>query len=100
VPTYDFRCGRCGKVFESFEKIDGPRHKTCPACGGRATRMIGSGAGIIFKGSGFYETDYRSKEYRKRLKEESGEKGRGPGAEGKDKPKSSGVDKPRETGKA
>ena len=70
MPTYDYRCSKCDTVFESFEKIDGPRSKVCPNCGGTAKRMIGAGAGIIFRGSGFYQTDYRSEEYRKRSKEE------------------------------
>ena len=57
MPTYEYRCAN-GHEFEVFQRIsDKPRTK-CPECGGRATRMISGGAGLIFKGSGFYITDY------------------------------------------
>jgi putative FmdB family regulatory protein len=60
MPTYDYACSGCGHRFERFESIgeDGP--KTCPKCRRKkARRMIGAGAGFIFKGSGFYATDYK-----------------------------------------
>lgn len=62
MPTYDYTCGACGHTFERFEAITAPPDKTCPKCGeGTARRKIGAGAGVIFKGSGFYATDYKGK---------------------------------------
>jgi putative FmdB family regulatory protein len=60
MPTYEYRCNRCGHTFEKFQQITAEPVKRCPECGRRSVeRLIGTGAGIIFKGSGFYETDYR-----------------------------------------
>lgn len=60
MPTYDYECGHCGKPFELFQSIHDAPVKKCPACGRqRARRLIGAGAGLIFKGSGFYITDYK-----------------------------------------
>lgn len=71
MPTYDYRCEACGHSFELFQRIGSRPRRTCPECGKRrARRQIGSGSGIIFKGSGFHQTDYRSEEYKKRAKEE------------------------------
>jgi len=61
VPTYEYECQSCGKVFEKFHSMSSHPRVKCPDCGGRAKKLIGTGAGIIFKGSGFYETDYRRK---------------------------------------
>ena len=62
MPTYDYRCERCGHEFEAFQGIRDARLSRCPQCGRDAlVRLIGAGAGIIFKGSGFYATDYRPK---------------------------------------
>ena len=61
MPTYDYECQSCGEVFEKFHSMTSRPRVKCPECGGRSKKMIGSGAGIIFKGSGFYETDYRRK---------------------------------------
>ena len=72
MPTYDYECGSCGHKFELFQSITARPRKKCPACGRRtAKRLIGAGAGIIFKGSGFYETDYRSESYKKAAKAEA-----------------------------
>ena len=66
MPTYDYECSSCGKAFERFQPITAKLIRVCPACGNRTLkRLIGTGAGIIFKGSGFYQTDYRSKSYEK-----------------------------------
>lgn len=66
MPTYDYRCDHCEHVFEEFQSITAKLLKKCPACGKRALqRLIGAGGAIIFKGSGFYETDYRSESYKK-----------------------------------
>jgi putative FmdB family regulatory protein len=65
MPTYDYECGACGHTFEQFQSITAPVTRKCPACGRlKLRRLIGTGAGIIFKGSGFYQTDYRSESYR------------------------------------
>ena len=72
MPTYEYLCDGCGHRFELFQRFDDEQEKICPECSEeKLRRLIGSGAGIIFKGSGFYETDYRSAEYKKRQKEES-----------------------------
>ena len=70
MPTYEYECKRCRKTFEVFQNIMAKPLKQCPACKGKVRRLIGKGAGIIFKGSGFYQTDYRSDNYQKRAREE------------------------------
>lgn len=66
MPTYDYECERCGHVFEKFQSITARPIRICPKCNERTVkRMIGMGSGVIFKGSGFYQTDYRSASYRK-----------------------------------
>ncbi len=73
MPTYDYVCRNCEYEFEEFQSITANPLKKCPKCGKmQLKRLIGTGAGIIFKGSGFYETDYRSSEYKKKAKAESG----------------------------
>lgn len=74
MPTYEYECKSCGHVFEEFQSITAPPSEVCPKCGGKVRRLIGRGSAIIFKGSGFYATDYRSEEYKKRVKEEKGGK--------------------------
>jgi putative FmdB family regulatory protein len=66
MPTYDYRCKACNHKFEEFQSMTAPVLKKCPKCG-KATleRLIGIGAAVVFKGSGFYQTDYRSESYRK-----------------------------------
>ena len=66
MPTYEYRCDACSHEFELFQQITAPVKRKCPECGkARLVRLIGTGAGVIFKGSGFYETDYRSDSYKK-----------------------------------
>jgi len=66
MPTYDYRCDNCGHEFEAFESMSASPKRKCPECGKlKLKRLIGTGAGVIFKGSGFYETDYRSDNYKK-----------------------------------
>ncbi len=66
MPTYDYRCNACGHEFELFQKMSDPIKRTCPACKKKQLeRLIGTGAAVLFKGSGFYETDYRSDSYKK-----------------------------------
>jgi putative FmdB family regulatory protein len=68
MPTYEYECQRCGRHFDQFQSIKDPPLKRCPKCRGKVQRQIGTGAGIIFKGSGFYATDYRSDGYKKAAK--------------------------------
>ena len=66
MPTYDYACTGCAHRFEHFQPITRAPLRKCPACGQRTLqRLIGTGGGIIFKGSGFYQTDYRSESYKK-----------------------------------
>ena len=66
MPTYDYECDACGNAWELFQMMSADPVKECPKCGKKkARRLIGAGAGIVFKGSGFYETDYRSSGYNK-----------------------------------
>lgn len=65
MPTYDYACESCGHRFEAFQAINDPLLKKCPMCGGSVRRLISSGAGLIFKGSGFYITDYKRAEIAK-----------------------------------
>lgn len=67
MPTYDYQCQKCGHRFEVFQSMKDERLTDCPleTCDGNVKRLLGTGAGIIFKGSGFYETDYRSDSYKK-----------------------------------
>ena len=62
MPTYDYQCTHCGHNFEVFQKMTDPVLTACPKCKSKVKRLIGSGSGIIFKGSGFYATDYRKKD--------------------------------------
>jgi putative FmdB family regulatory protein len=73
MPTYTYACAQCGHEFETFQSITAKPTRKCPECG-RASlkRLIGTGAGIIFKGSGFYCTDYRSDSYQTAAKKETG----------------------------
>ncbi|MEM6855523.1 MAG: FmdB family zinc ribbon protein [Planctomycetota bacterium] len=69
MPTYDYVCDACGHAFEEFQSMTAKVLKKCPACGKmKLRRLIGTGAGVIFKGGGFYETDYRSESYQKDAK--------------------------------
>ncbi len=74
MPTYDYSCAGCGHRFERFESAADDGVKSCPRCGKvKARRMLGTGAGVIFKGSGFYVTDYK----RPRTPEQAGDSGSG-----------------------
>lgn len=66
MPTYDYECDACEHLFELFQGINDPVKRKCPECGKlKLRRLFGTGAAIMFKGSGFYETDYRSESYKK-----------------------------------
>ena len=93
MPTYEYVCETCQHEFEVFQGMNAPRLTDCPveSCGGTVRRKIGTGAGLIFKGSGFYQTDYRSESYKEGAKKESssgegkssGESGGGGGGDSK-----------------
>ncbi len=71
MPTYDYQCDECDHTFELFQGINDPIKRKCPKCGRlKLRRLIGPGAAIVFKGSGFYQTDYRSADYKKRAESE------------------------------
>ena len=70
MPHYDYECEKCGHTFEAFQRITEPLLRDCPRCHGSLRRLIGSGASLIFKGSGFYKTDYRSDSYKKKAEAE------------------------------
>lgn len=91
MPNYDYECEKCGKTFEIFQSMKDKTFETCPESSclmetwgqGKVRRLLGTGAGLIFKGSGFYTTDYRSEGYKQAAKKESGG-----GSEGKSESKS------------
>jgi len=65
MPTYDYKCKNCGYTFEFFQFMSQNPKRKCPKCGKlKLQRLIGSGGGVIFKGSGFYQTDYPSQSYK------------------------------------
>lgn len=80
MPTYEYACSKCGHQFELFQSMSDKALTACPKdkCGqkkwgkGKVKRLLGSGAGLIFKGSGFYITDYRSEGYKQAAKKDSG----------------------------
>lgn len=73
MPTYEYECQACGHQFEAVQSMKDPHLTACPqpGCTGPVRRKIGRGAGIIFKGSGFYQTDYRSESYKSAAKKDS-----------------------------
>jgi len=72
MPTYEYECNRCGHSFEKFHSISAPPPKRCPKCRCKVRRRISMGGGLLFKGTGFYITDYRSEGYKKASKAEHG----------------------------
>ena len=86
MPTYEYQCDGCGHRFEKFQSMTDKPLTRCPSCKGVLKRLISAGAGIIFKGSGFYQTDYRSESYKKREKEDKGGKSDAPAVSKECKP--------------
>ena len=87
MPTYEYECDACGHTFEEFQSIKAKPLKVCPECGKRKVRrLIGTGAALLFKGSGFYATDYRSSEYRAQAKTERASSSGGEAAKSEVKP--------------
>lgn len=74
MPTYDYVCDDCGHNFEEFQPITAEPLTKCPKCLGHVRRLIGAGNGFLFKGNGFYITDYRSESYKKEKQKEEGSK--------------------------
>src|SRR4051812_28189700 len=73
MPTYDYRCDACGHTFEEFQSMNDKPMKKCPQCKKqKLVRLFGTGAAVIFKGTGFYQTDYRSESYKSAAKADSG----------------------------
>src|SRR4051812_4166999 len=73
MPTYEYKCNACGHRFEKFQSMSAEPIRKCPKCGKmKVQRLIGTGAGLIFKGSGFYITDYRDAGYKEKAKADSG----------------------------
>lgn len=70
MPTYEYECKKCGYRFDRFQKMSDKPVSRCPECKGKVSRIIGLGGGVIFKGAGFYTTEYRSDEYKKKEREE------------------------------
>lgn len=71
MPTYEYECDACGHEFELFQSITDSVKRKCPECGKlKLRRLFGTGGAIVFKGSGFYQTDYRSESYKKQAKED------------------------------
>jgi putative FmdB family regulatory protein len=98
MPTYDYVCNACGHALEAFQSINEPVLRKCPRCKKpKLERRIGPGAGILFKGGGFYQTDYRSESYKQG---ESSEKGDGKAKESTPsaEPKKSSTPAPSSTG--
>lgn len=71
MPTYEYKCGHCGRKFEEFQKMTDPPITSCRFCHKNVERMISGGSGMLFRGSGFYITDYRSDNYKKAAKGDS-----------------------------
>ena len=89
MPTYWYRCQTCSHEFDEFQKMSNPALRDCPKCGGVVMRVITGGTGLIFKGSGFYITDYRKDSYKKAASSDSGSSSTpAPSTESKPKPKS------------
>jgi putative FmdB family regulatory protein len=71
MPTYDYKCSNCNHTFEYFQPMSAEPLSECPKCKGKLKRIIGTGSGPIFKGSGFYQTDYKSKSQQSKKNNES-----------------------------
>lgn len=72
MPTYEYECAKCGHALEAFQSMSAKPLKTCPKCGKKSLqRLMGAGGGLIFKGSGFYITDYRSSDYKTKASAET-----------------------------
>jgi putative FmdB family regulatory protein len=99
MPTYEYHCDACSNHFDEFQGINEPALKKCPKCKkSKLRRIFGAGAAVIFKGSGFYETDYRSESYKAAAKADSEKAGGNDKKDGSDK--SGGSEKSGDKGKS
>jgi putative FmdB family regulatory protein len=99
MPTYEYRCRACGTDFEKFQRMSDEPVADCPKCGAAAERRLSAGAGLLFKGSGFYITDYRSEGYKKAASgESSGGSGGGESKGGGSSSESGSSSKPAKSG--
>jgi putative FmdB family regulatory protein len=71
MPTYDYKCDKCEHIFEYFQTMSDSPLNTCPECAGKVRRLVSGGSGLIFKGSGFYLTDYAKKNSNEKKTEKS-----------------------------
>lgn len=95
MPTYDYVCDACEHQFELFQRMSEDAKRKCPECGkAKLRRLIGPGAAIVFKGSGFYKTDYRSESYKKAAAADNGKSG---GSDSAAKPAGDGAAKTKES---
>ena len=95
MPTYEYECEACGHTFEQFQSITAPPIKKCPNCDKKKVkRLLGTGAGLIFKGKGFYITDYRSDAYNKAATADKGGGSDNASGNGEAKPAASNTDAP------
>jgi putative FmdB family regulatory protein len=93
MPTYEYLCSQCGHEFEKFQSMTAQPTRKCPKCGKNTVkRLIGRGSGVIFKGSGFYETDYRSENYKKSANAEKETNSPAKESTGSDKKKNTSAD--------
>ena len=94
MPTYEYVCDACEHDFELFQQMSDPVKRKCPECGKlKLRRLVGTGSGVIFKGSGFYQTDYRSDSYRKAAEAEKKAANGAPSSDGKTDGKKDKADK-------
>ena len=95
MPTYDYECDECGHTFELFQAISEPVKCKCPECGKlRLRRLFGTGGAVVFKGSGFYQTDYRSESYKKGAEKDKKSSDTKSDGKGEAKPESKSESKP------
>ena len=106
MPTYDYHCDACNHEFELFQSINDPLKRKCPACKKpKLRRLFGTGAAVVFKGSGFYQTDYRSESYKKGAEKEKPASDKpatdksGDSKKGESQTESKGESKPKESKK-
>jgi putative FmdB family regulatory protein len=98
MPTYDYQCTACNHEFEHFQSISSPVKRKCPECGRqKLKRLFGAGAAVVFKGSGFYQTDYRSESYKKQAAEDKKSSSPAKSDDAKSKSTASSSKKPKNT---
>jgi len=106
MPTYEYECQKCGHRFDEFQSMTAKPLVRCPKCKGKLKRLVGAGAGFLFKGSGFYATDYRSSSYQEKKKGDASAPATAPSESAKpagkpgDKPAAKAKGEPKPTKKA